>query len=70
MATRGMLCTSHQVALPGPEPAEAGLSWAPRSLNLKSGWVWMEALPPVPFLVSLNSYKNIDHCKSDCQIGN
>lgn len=32
----------------------------------------MEALPPGPFLVSVNSYKNIDHCKSvsDCQIGN
>lgn len=59
----------HQVALPGLELVEAcpGL---PGYWITRVGWVWMEALPPVPFLVSLNSYKNIDHCKSDCQIGN
>lgn len=59
----------HQVALPGLEPAEAcpGL---PGHWITRVGWVWMEALAPVPFLVSLNSCKNIDHCKSDCQIGN
>lgn len=59
----------HQVALPGLEPAEA-CPELPGHWITRVRWVWMEILPPVPFLVSLNSYKNIDHCKSDCQIGN
>lgn len=59
----------HQVALPVLEHAETcpGL---PGHWTTRVGWVWMEALPPVPILVSLKSYKNTDYCKSDCQIGN
>lgn len=45
-------------------------SWAPRIKRVQ--WVGVEALPPGPFVVNLNSHRNIDHCKSvnECQTGN
>lgn len=52
---------------------QGSLSWASQSCALtRVGGVWVEALPPGPFMVSLNSHKNIDHCKSvnDCWMGN
>lgn len=44
-------------------------SWAPRIKRVQ--WISVEALPPGPLVVNLNSHRNINHCKSvnDCQIG-
>lgn len=61
-----------QVALSGRSPLRRPVPGSQVTRITGVGWVWMEALPPGPFLVSVISYKNIHHCKSvnERQTGN
>lgn len=71
--TTGTDALPHQVAhLAGAHWERPVLGSPDTTCITREGWVWLEALPPGPFMLSFNSHKNTDPCRSvnDCQMGN